>query len=187
MPRTQEETRLLIADTLDALLASRPISKIKVATICDEAAISRTAFYRYFDSVEDVPKWLWERIFSETAGRIGHGLTLYEGHLELYQRLEKRRNFFCQSLRDERTGGTAALINRSTLDDVVERAIRNGEIHPTDAELLQVRFFNEGAVALTRAWLTGELDCSPEAMSSCLMAMVPAFWKKYAHVADASR
>lgn len=175
--RSQYETRMKIVDALENAFAETPISKVKVGELCRCVGISRTVFYRYFHSINDVPRWLWECIFDETAACIGHGMTLYEGHLELFRHLERHRDLFARAMRDGGIDGSVRLIARATLEGVTERAVSDGDIRPTEAELLQVRFFNEGAVAMTQAWLTGDLRCTPEALSECFMNMVPRFWE----------
>lgn len=175
--RTQLETRMLIVETLNQMLSDKSLQKISVGQLCARAGISRACFYKYFSTINEVPQWLWEHLFAESAGKIGHGLSLYEGHLLLYRSLGQYREFFRQAMRIEGVDSAISLINRSTLESVTKQAIADGDIRPTDAELMQVRFFNEGAVAMTRAWVLGDLDATPEAMSACFREMVPAFWR----------
>lgn len=175
--RTQLETRELVVGTLEAMMAEAPLRGITAKALCERAGISRTAFYRYFNGVNDVPRWLWEHIFNETAALACVEMSFREAHLLLFRRLGEHREFFARALRDEGIDSPVKLMNRSVLGDVMGRAVAAGDIHPTEAEALQVRFFHEGAVAMTRAWLLGDIQAGPEAMATCLASMAPSFWQ----------
>ena len=50
----KKETRECIATALVKLTAEKPLSSISVTELCDVAGVSRMAFYRNYDSKEDV-------------------------------------------------------------------------------------------------------------------------------------
>ena len=49
-PRSYTRTELAVLDATERLLAQRPFSQLSVNDVIDEAGISRTSFYAYFDS-----------------------------------------------------------------------------------------------------------------------------------------
>ncbi|MDR1575323.1 MAG: TetR/AcrR family transcriptional regulator [Treponema sp.] len=52
-----------IADSFIRLLKTNPYPKISVQMICDNAQISRNAFYYHFDNKEMLVQWICERDF----------------------------------------------------------------------------------------------------------------------------
>lgn len=63
-----EKRQELIAKTLMKLLQTRSFYSITVTELCQRAEIPRKAFYRYFDSMEDIIRYIVDRVllrFSE--------------------------------------------------------------------------------------------------------------------------
>lgn len=54
------ESAALIRDGLNRLLDRRPMDAISVTDLCHEAGVSRTTFYRLFDTPSDVIRWCCE-------------------------------------------------------------------------------------------------------------------------------
>ena len=78
-----DRKRYFVAQTLNDLLAKRPIAQISVVDLCEEAGISRSTFYTYFDDIYAVGEWLWEQEFRS----IFEGLGMDYGYFECYRRL----------------------------------------------------------------------------------------------------
>ena len=57
------------------------------------------------------------------------------------------------------------------------KAQENGQGEISPARLLEVRFYNDGASAMTRAWALGGMRESPRAMAACFDAVAPEHLK----------
>lgn len=175
--RTQLETRMHVVYALDAMLETVPYRSVRVVRLCEGAGISRTAFYRYFPTLGDVPNWLWGHILSESLERIGPDCTFFEGHVRCFERLLGWRDFFAKVFRDEDVDSPVKLSGRSVLDLYLRKAHENGQREISPAHLLEVRFYNDGASAMTRAWAIGGMREPSRAMAACFDAMAPEHLK----------
>lgn len=87
-------TRESIIEALLDLMRRKPLERISVSELCGRAGVSRMAFYRHFDTMQEVLKGHFRDQQSEFLGwlRRHPGLSLYEigsRFLEIIQR-EKR-------------------------------------------------------------------------------------------------
>lgn len=179
--RTQLETRMLVVYALDEMLESTPYGRVTVSALCGAVGISRTAFYRYFPTLNDVPNWLWGYILEWSLGQIGPGCSFYEGHVRCFEHLLSWRDFFAKVFRDEGVNSPVKLSGRSVLDLYREMASKNGSDVAGTAELLQVEFYNEGASAMTRKWAVEGMRESPQDMAACFDSLAPTHLKRMLH------
>ena len=176
--RTQLETRMLVVYALDAMLETMPYSRVTVSALCEAVGISRTAFYRYYPTLNDVPNWLWCHILEGSLCQIGPECSFYEGHLRCFEHLLSWRDFFAKVFRDEGVNSPVKLSGRSVLDLYREMAAKNGTDVTGTAELLQVEFFNEGASAMTRKWAVEGMREDPRDIAACFDSLAPAHLKR---------
>lgn len=54
-----------IAEVFLRLLLETPMEQLRISALCQEAGISRKVFYRYFDTKEDVLRFLADRLCAE--------------------------------------------------------------------------------------------------------------------------
>ncbi len=63
MMEEKETTRNRIVDAVFANMEEKPIDRVTVKDVCKIANVSKSTFYRYYDSVDDVVKAFQEQIF----------------------------------------------------------------------------------------------------------------------------
>ena len=85
-----------LTDALAALLAEKAIGSISICELCDAAGVSRTSFYRNFETKEDILRahiarlfqgwmWAWEK---------EPGLPLDQLVYQVFSHLEANRDFY---------------------------------------------------------------------------------------------
>ena len=167
-----------IVRALDLRLRSQSLEQVRAIDLCADVDISRTAFYRHFASVYDVPCWLWNRIIADTLGRIGPEVSFYEAHLACFTAALEWRDFFQNCFKVSGIDGPFHRSERLVLDLYRDAAMRlRGAGLSADEELL-VRFYNAGAAAMTREWACGGMEQTPQQMATCFSASAPECLKR---------
>lgn len=79
-----------------ALLWEKPLDKISVSELCDQAGVGRASFYRNFESKEDIIKTHLSKIFYEWVDEYekNPGGPLSEQLRTLFAHFEKHRDFY---------------------------------------------------------------------------------------------
>ena len=75
------DKRKMFLDALLDVLDEKPLDKVRPSDLCERCGASRSTFYRYFGSVEDIP--MWYRDYGAEIGmyQIGRRYTATQGHL----------------------------------------------------------------------------------------------------------
>ena len=95
----QLETRMRVVRTLDRLMQSTPIDKIKVTDLCREADIGRATFYEYFENIYAVATWYYSHLLDQSLYLIGEGVDFQTAHVRLFESLLQDRSFFTRAFR----------------------------------------------------------------------------------------
>lgn len=92
------KTEKQVCDTFIQMMKEKPYSSIKVAELTREAGISRSTFYVYFDSIEDVLQAVEDEFLSHLADekdvytnynltRVAGNFSYVRDHMEIYETL----------------------------------------------------------------------------------------------------
>ena len=89
------EKKKRIFDALDAIVGpDMPFEKVKVSMVCEAAGISRTQFYTYFDSLNDVPNWHSLLAHEMGLDRVGISLNWRESYFFTNQEYFNHRRLY---------------------------------------------------------------------------------------------
>lgn len=91
MPRN---TKKALADSLKALLRTRPLSKVTIADITEGCGINRMTFYYHFRDIYDLVEWICREECSAALGGPLDRETWQEGFCRLCRHVLEERSFF---------------------------------------------------------------------------------------------
>lgn len=89
-------TKRMVKEGLVRLLQKKPLEKINITELCQEAGINRTTFYRYYELPRDILTEMQDEFFEEifahcqkplTVSGIDHFFLCLSEHAELVQAL----------------------------------------------------------------------------------------------------
>ncbi|MBP5417994.1 MAG: TetR family transcriptional regulator [Clostridiales bacterium] len=152
-------TRESLSIALIYLMNEKPFEKISITELVDRAGVSRTAFYRNYESKEEllseIGKSLITRIH-ELNGKESSGKLSYEWYLELFKTIKEHKESFLLFTNANLTA--KMLFNRSTFVDVVFPSSESTERYRLIAE--------EGATQnVINTWFSEGMKESPEEMA----------------------
>ena len=111
MPRSNQ-TKQLLAQSLQELMATAPLEKISVNDIVDHANVGRNTFYYHFEDKYDLVNWY----FQSGITRFLVELSAYSSWNALLAALEtyflENKVFYCNALAYERAEQPAAIYVR---------------------------------------------------------------------------
>lgn len=177
MPRgTSEATKARIIGALGEMMAERPLEKIEVSELCRRAGVSRTAFYRHYRGIYDVPTRLWDECIGATVGQVGPECSFREGNRRFFNLILGYREFFSAAFKADGLDSTFRSTERHALRMHLENFARQGGGRSlSDVEMLELRFYNAGAAAMSREWAISGMRITPDEMAACFTRLAPAF------------
>ena len=173
-----DRKKYFVAQALNDLLAERTIEQISVVDLCEEAGISRSTFYTYFDDIYSVGEWLWDQEFRSIFEGLGRDYGYRECFRRLYSRLRElgMKVGYVRPMRPPSGDGTYACSN--TLSVMVDSAQHALGRSLTPAERLRMEYSTCAEEAMTLKWFKDGMALSPETMSGISAAAAPEFLKK---------
>ena len=174
-PSKPLRTRIGIVDALAELLGDTSIDRVTVSTLCQQAGISRTTFYQYFDNITGVGIWMWDHVMDQTLYQVGIKYSAYEGHLKKFQALRESRYFFKELLKHTEYDSVMQHAGRYMLTHFVETIARHRGTPLDEFEVVRMRLFVVGAKHMTRDWAEEGMREEPELMTDVFIDSLPAF------------
>lgn len=173
-----DRKRYFVAQALNDLLAKRPIEQISVVDLCEEAGISRSTFYTYFEDIYSVGEWLWDQEFRPIFEALGDEYGYFECSRRLYVRLKELGPRYARVRPMRPVSGVDTYAGSNTFCALVhclERAL-NRPLTQEEYERLEYSAHAEEAVTLK--WFSSGMNIAPEKLAGYIVEMAPAFVKK---------
>ncbi|MBP1563539.1 MAG: TetR/AcrR family transcriptional regulator [Oscillospiraceae bacterium] len=157
MPKTDlrvVKTRANIRNVLVGIMSEKPISRITVSEVCEQARINRKTFYRHYHTVGEVLEELENEFLGEFSGHLQSGSLLNIGAVVrgVSETVKLHRDFFARLMRfnpEIFTGGKMKLALRRT----ISAALRNNGSEFNAAELNAVsEFIVSGVLSVYASW-----------------------------------
>ncbi len=154
-------TKRMVKEGMMRLLEKKPLEKINITELCQEAGINRTTFYRYYELPRDVLTEMQNEFFEETFAHFQKPLTA--GDIErlfvcLSEHSELVKHFFqYNSDTDWANFFTRVYTNFPGLK--MTKAFQN--LDENSARLLSA-YLAGGAYFLVRQWIMEEVPMHPK-------------------------
>lgn len=172
LDRRKKYTRMMLKNSLVHLLRQKPLSKITVKEICEEADVNRSTFYAHYDDQFD----LLEKIEQEVIANIEAGLNEYDfsNDDEALEMIEILLNYASDNFE---LFYTLLIINRDhsfekrVMDLARKYLIKNWKnIEEVDAMLYEYggTFVISGSIYVIKQWMVNRMDRSPKEIAKLI-------------------
>ncbi len=147
------------------MLEKKPLEKVNITELCQEAGINRTTFYRYYESPRDVLTEMQREFFEETfehfqqpltVSRIEHLFVCLSEHAELVK-------LFFRYNSDTDWANIFTQIYNSFPVLRMTKAFQN--LDENSAKLLST-YLSGGAYFLARQWIMEDIPMPPEEVAA---------------------
>jgi len=166
LDRRKKYTRMVLKDSLIALLKTKSISVITVKEICERSDINRSTFYTHFRDQYDLLEHIEEEIITDLNTYLNQ--YNFEQEAEALQMTEKLLEYvaskydICQTLLNENSDhsfeGRIMDVARTFL---IKNWIDNYETDPNMSAYAST-FVISGSIYIIKHWLANEMDESPK-------------------------
>lgn len=167
MPRN---TKKALADSLKALLRTRPLSKVTIADITEGCGINRMTFYYHFRDIYDLVEWICREECSAALGGPLDRETWQEGYCRLCRHVLEERSFFTavyHSVSREELENYLYRATYSILRSAVDELAGDMPIGEEEKKFI-ADFYKFAFVGVELDWLRSGLRESPEELAGKL-------------------
>ncbi len=164
-------TKRMVKEGLIRLLGKKPLEKINITELCQEAGINRTTFYRYYELPRDVLTEMQNEFFEETFGRFQKPLTANDIE-RLFVCLSEHADLvklFFQYNSD--TDWTNIFTQFYTDFPGLRMAKAFQNLDENSAKLLSA-FLSGGAYFLARKWIMDDMSVSPREVAAVALSVL---------------
>jgi len=158
-------TKRMVKEGLLRLLKRRPLEKINITELCQEAGINRTTFYRYYELPRDVLAEMQREFFEETFSNLQKPLTMRDiEHVFvcLHEQSELVKLFFRYNSDTNWTNIFTQIYN-SFPEKKMLKAFQN--LDENGAKLLSA-YLAGGAYVLARKWIMEDIPLPPKEVAA---------------------
>lgn len=153
-------TKRMLKEGLVRLLVKKPLDKVNITELCQEAGINRTTFYRYYELPKDVLTEMQRDFFEETLEHFQRPLTI--GDIEhffmcLSERAELVKLFFKYNSDTEWVDIFTDIFN--SFPEKKMKAFKN--LDENSAKLLST-YIAGGTYFLARQWIMEDMPMQPK-------------------------
>ncbi len=154
-------TKRMVKEGLMRMLKKKPLEKINITELCQEAGINRTTFYRYYELPRDVLTEMQNEFFEETFEHFHKPLTVSDVErffVCLSEHAELVKLFFQYNSNTDWASIFTSIYN-SFPEMMMIKAFRN--LDENSSKLLST-YLAGGAYFLVRQWIMEDIPMPPK-------------------------
>lgn len=158
-------TKRMVQEGLLRMLEKKPLEKINITELCQEAGVNRTTFYRYYELPKDVLMEMERDFFEETFDHFQRPL-MAEDIQHLFVRLSENTELvklFFQYNSDPDWANIFNQIHNSFPGLKMTKAFQ--DLDENSAKLLSA-YLTGGAYFLARQWIMEEIPMQPQEVTA---------------------
>lgn len=162
-----------ILEALSRIAADVPFEKISVASICEEADVSRATFYYHFRDKHDVMQWHFGYVSSSNLREIGRTLTWAEGYRKNTLEVAKYKDLYRAAFSDR---GYQSIFKHAKRDRIksLHETLRDYRHIEIDDELeFQIQALADVEVGSISRWFKEGMNIDVDLLCGYLERVIP--------------
>ena len=172
----KDRTKIMFAETLEEMLQTMPLEKVRVAKLCERCGATTPTFYYYFHDKYELVAWMFLQDFAEEYGDKDPSYTPSRLN-QTTMRMAKRRKFYQRAYDDSSQNSITKYMQSFNM-----RLSREAVLHHTGKELTEdqvfaVKYHIYGIIGMFREWLYGD-SMTTEYLTAHLFERTPDFLKE---------
>lgn len=173
-------TKKALADSLKKLLTNRPLDKITVKDIVEDAGVNRQTFYYHFQDIYDLIRWIFE---SQSEGAFSNAKTrkeLQEEFVRLMEAMVEQRPLVMNAFRSISREALIQYIYQQVRPIILQRMEQEGgDLAVTDGDKQFVADFYQFAFAgLITEWIRSGMREAPEGVVDRLLRLMDGSFRQ---------
>lgn len=174
----RDYTKRLFAETLEDMMRTKPLDKIRIKDLCARCGAERQSFYYHFRDKYDLIAWIYMQDYSSALEGTG-GKYIEEHAVAALYRIEAKRSFYKKVFSDHSQNA----IHQYMFDYYVALGIdavkRHFHLETLDKETIYaIKSHSFACVGHTKEWLEGKSGYTPEEFAHLQYTFMPEILKQ---------
>jgi len=177
MMQMKDRTKAMFAESLENMLETKPLNKIRVLDLCKNCGAAPPTFYYHFHDKYDLIAWIYLR---DIAGALGDQTPDYSAE-RLCRSLKliwQRRSFYQKVFADNSQNSITGYCMEYVVGMVKDVMTATAGSAPTEEQLLEAKHHSYGVIGLLKEWVSGETDVPAEVLAEFYYGHTPAFLRE---------
>jgi len=166
----KNDVRYKIADALEAVMQTKPFSKIRVSDITDECGLSRQTFYRNFSDIYDLANWLHTERTRLSFDIFLENKDVVESLSIKFKAMMRYKNFYRYIAASEGQNSFSDY-HAKVLAETCKKHIGANQLN--EEILLAVDLYAEGFTKTTINWIRSGMKIHPTTLAEHLYKSMP--------------
>ncbi|MFC7687972.1 TetR/AcrR family transcriptional regulator C-terminal domain-containing protein [Ureibacillus sp. GCM10028918] len=159
-----DETKRILSVSLKELMKNKPLEKISIRELTENANVNRQTFYYHFEDIYDLLKWTFQQETIQLLDVHEDALVWKEGLLQLFKYLEANKEFCLCALQSLGRGHLKRFFY-SDISTIFGRVIKSlcEKLNASEEHIaFLTHFYTLSLAGLVESWLLEEMDQTPE-------------------------
>ena len=174
----RDYTKQLFANTLEDMMRTTPLQKIRVKDLCGKCGAERQSFYYHFKDKYDLTAWIFMQDYQSSL--LGENDLYNEEHVvRILQKMKDKGAFYKTAFADQSQNAVQQYIVEYFTKLGEDRIIQGlGEDAMTTEARFAVRSHSFACLGHTVEWLNGKSDYTPEEFARLQYQFMPDILKR---------
>lgn len=174
------DMREIIVQSLFNVMKQKPLKKVTVSDVINQCGIARQTFYNYFDDINHLICWIFERDSDEMIGHY-HLSSDWVDYLEnVFRMFLRYKDFYTQAAKLDRQNSFSSFLLEYTRNDYMttfETLLGKDAI--TDELRYAIGFNAYGAVNMALEYIKSGMKEDPKIMAHRTFSNMPQILRAY--------
>ena len=158
----------IIADSFFELMEQKPICKISINEIAENAGVSRRTFYNNFLDKHELVDWIHWKINVEAGQRASKNATWKEQRINTLTLFYEKKTFYIRAYREPEY-----TVNFKEISSAMYKAIIRRYVNIDESMNFVLDFYAAGCASLIEDWVRSGLKKSPEEIAVLFELCLP--------------
>ena len=174
----RDYTKKIFADTMQDMMRTTPLQKIRVKDLCRNCGAERQSFYYHFKDKYDLVAWIFMRDY-QTALAGENGAYGVEHAARMLRRMKEKSGFYKKAFADCSQNAVWQYIVEYFTKTGEEFVVRElGETALTVEAKFAIKSHSFACMGHTAEWLEGKSDYTPEEFARLQYQIMPELLKR---------
>ncbi len=173
----KDQTKRLFAETLEEMMRSMPLSKVRIKDLCARCGADRQSFYYHFRDKYDLVAWIFMQDYAAALEQ-SKGAYTEERVADNLRRMQARQPFYRNAYRDWSQNSITEYIYHYYVTLGINAVSRVCGEDALDTETVYaIKSHTFACIGHTLEWLEGKTDYTPEEFAHLQFQFMPDILK----------
>lgn len=170
----KNSTKVLFAKTIQDMIKTTPLSKIRIKDLCDRCGTERQTFYYHFKDKFDLVGWIFEQDLKD-ALEMTNGKHGVEQITHALIKMREKQIFYKKAFDDNSQNAISSYIQDYDVNILKQILKKHLGVTKLNEEMIfAIKYHSYGCLNYTIEWLTGNSDVTPEEFAELQYKYMPS-------------